>query len=337
MDRILSIIVPAYNVEKYLRECLESLVIEEDAGRMEVLIIDDGSTDGSRAIGKEYEKRFPDTFRIISKENGGHGSALNRGIREAAGNYIKVVDGDDWLDTEELKKMLRFLETASQDLIAANYCWVDTVSRKKTVQQETPFDGVVYGKTYAMDEIGDRTYIKMHSVIIKTEVMRKVPFSIDEHCYYVDSEYVMFPIPFTKTVVFLDSYLYMYRVGRKHQSVNTVQMAKNKFQHLKVFYRLLEYYRWARARKETTAGQLKYLEHGIALIFKSQYKVFLCCRYTGALKKELMDFDRNIRQDYPEIYNRINSRAVEIIRMFHFGMFGPSCFAFKCISRILRK
>lgn len=337
MDRILSVIVPAYNVEKYLRECLDSLIIREEPDRMEVLIIDDGSTDSSREIGLSYEKRFPDIFRVISKKNGGHGSALNRGIAEADGKYIKVVDGDDWLDTEELKKMVDFLETADQDMIAANYCWVDTYSRKKTVQQEAPFEGVIYGKTYTMDEIGDRTYIKMHSVIIKTEVMRKVPCPIDEHCFYVDSEYVMFPIPFTQKVVFLDSYLYMYRIGRKNQSVNSAQMAKNKSQHLKVFYRLLEYYRWAKTQKGTTRGQIQYLEHGISLIFKSQYKVYLCCPYSGKLKQELIAFDKKIMDEYPEIYKRTDSRAVKIIRMFRFGMFRPSCVAFKCISRILKK
>lgn len=335
-EKVLSVIVPVYNVEQYLRECLDSLIVDMRRDRMEVLVINDGSTDRSGQIAKEYENRFPTLFKVIIKENGGHGSALNTGIREASGKYLKVVDGDDWLDTKQLEKMLKFLEIADQDLVAANFYWVNTHTKKKKAQQKEPFQGVIYRKTYMMDEIADRTYIKMHSMIIKTEIMKKVPFSIDEHCYYVDSEYVMFPIPFVSTVIFLDSYLYMYRVGRMHQSVNLTQMVKNGPQHMKVFQRLLEYYNWAKMQG-MTPGQMAYVEHGIALIFKSQYKVFLCCPYSEKIKQELAAFDHMVREEYPAIYSRTGSPAVKMIRMFQFGMFWPASYGFKCLCKLLKK
>ena len=336
MEKLLSIIVPAYNVERYLQECLQSLVVCSGQEQVEVLIINDGSTDNTKRIAEGYVDHYPMIFQVISKENGGHGSALNRGIQEASGKYLKVVDGDDWLDTEELEKLLCFLRNADQDIIATNYFWVDTHSRKKTVQQRTPFKGVIYGKTYTLSELRDKCYIKMHSMTVRTEIIRKSPFPIDEHCYYVDSEYVMYPIPFAESVVFLDSWLYQYRVGRKHQSVNLSQMAGNKAQHLKVFCRLLEYYDWVRASSAGT-GQIDYLQHGIALIFKSQYKVFLCCPYSEEMKKELIHFDRMVMEKYPEIYRRADSKAVKLIRMFHFRMFRLIGYIFRFSHRIMGK
>lgn len=98
MDKALTVIVPVYNMEKYIRQCLESLVIGEALDRIEVLVVLDGSKDGSAEIAYEFVEQYPDTFRIIYKANGGHGSAINTGLMMASGEYVKILDSDDWVE-----------------------------------------------------------------------------------------------------------------------------------------------------------------------------------------------------------------------------------------------
>ena len=101
-NKVLSVVIPAYNMEKYIKQTLDSLICDEYMDKLEVLVIDDGSKDDTAAIAKTYEDRYPGTFRVISKENGGHGSALNKGIELATGKYYRPLDADDWVDTSEI-------------------------------------------------------------------------------------------------------------------------------------------------------------------------------------------------------------------------------------------
>ena len=104
MDKVLTVIVPVYNMEKYIRQCLESLVIGEVLDRIEVLVVLDGSKDGSAEIAYEFVEQYPDTFRIIYKANGGHGSAINTGLMMASGEYVKILDSDvTFFDIESTK------------------------------------------------------------------------------------------------------------------------------------------------------------------------------------------------------------------------------------------
>ena len=107
MSKILSVVIPTYNMEKYLEKCLNSFIYNEGADELEVLIVNDGSKDNSVNIAKEFEKKYPNIFKVIDKENGGHGSTINAGLKVASGKYFKVVDADDWVETDELKKLIR--------------------------------------------------------------------------------------------------------------------------------------------------------------------------------------------------------------------------------------
>ena len=121
MEKILTITVPSYNVEKFLNQTLNSFIHDEILDDIEVLIVDDGSKDHTAEIGKEYEEKYPQSFRVISKENGGHGSTINRGIAEAKGRYFKVVDGDDWVNTEDFVRLIQKLKGCSADYVFTNY------------------------------------------------------------------------------------------------------------------------------------------------------------------------------------------------------------------------
>ena len=125
MNKILTIVVPTYNMQDYLNRCLDSLiVVPELMGQLEVLVINDGSKDNSSVIGHEYEARYPNTFRVIDKENGNYGSCVNRGLAEAKGKYIKILDADDWFNTKEFEDYLRNLSTVEVDLVLTSYYFV---------------------------------------------------------------------------------------------------------------------------------------------------------------------------------------------------------------------
>ena len=140
MSKTLTIAVPMYRVETYIDECLASLAIPEAEEDLEVLIVNDGSTDSSRARAARYEARWPGVFRIVDKENGGHGSAVNRGVREASGRYFKVVDGDDYVDRDGLLRLITFLKKCGADMVLTNYSWVDdrTGRQKQEVKEICP-------------------------------------------------------------------------------------------------------------------------------------------------------------------------------------------------------
>ena len=120
-DKLLTITVPVYNTEEYLPKCLDSLIIDEYMDILEVLIVIDGSPDNSLTIAQEYAQRYPNTFIVINKENGGHSSAINKGLELATGKYFKLLDSDDWFNKDSFKVFLERLSNLDVDLILTNY------------------------------------------------------------------------------------------------------------------------------------------------------------------------------------------------------------------------
>ena len=108
--KVLTVLVPTYNVEKYLRRCLDSLLLPEVFEEIEVLVVNDGSKDGSADIARAYEKKYPQTVVFVDKENGGHGSTINVGIEKAQGTYFKVLDSDDWVNIGDFIEFVKRLK-----------------------------------------------------------------------------------------------------------------------------------------------------------------------------------------------------------------------------------
>ena len=317
MNKILTVTVPVYNVERYLAECLDSFIIDEMMEFLEVLIIDDGSPDESFKIAEKYVKSYPDVFRLIRKENGGHGSVINRGIKEAAGRYFKVVDSDDWVDKNSFIQLMRTLAKTDSDIVYSNYFWVDDKSGKKSIEFEQPFSGVKYHKEYMINEIKDNYFLKMHGYTIKTDILRKIP-KIDEHCFYVDMEFVLFPIPFVETITFIKDFVYMYRIGNTNQSMSTEKLKRNSENYDRVLKRLFIYY-----IQETNieVQKKKYLEQVLARMVVSRIKIFLCYSYSLKIKTDLKKFDDLIKIKYPAVYKKVDNRAVLFLRSTNYYIY----------------
>lgn len=285
MNKILTVVIPAYNVEKYLDDTLFSFVEESILSDLEVLVVDDGSKDGTAEIGNRYAQKYPQTFRVISKENGGHGSTINVGIREAKGRYFKVVDGDDWVNTDGFVQLMQRLKSCNSDFVFTNYSkYYDDVQKEEKV---------VYGhlepdKEYIFSEVCNQEVLQMHALTIKTSILQENRITLDEKCFYVDAEYVVFPVPYVHTVTFFDCYVYMYRLALDTQSVSILGFQKHINDHLRVCYRVLEFAKNYKASETAVPAYVQYIEKRAAQLICTQSTIY--SSYPWDDKKIIADF-----------------------------------------------
>ena len=308
----LTISIAAYHVEKYLAETLECFLIPEVTNQLEVLIINDGSGEGINEIARKYVEKYPEIFRLIDKENGGHGSTVNRGIQEATGRYFKTVDGDDLVLAEGLAELLAYLETAEEDLVVTDYTCFHDGTKEIVAQGKHDFPGKEYRKTYAFDEISDKVYINMHAAAYRTELLKNMGRQLDEHCFYVDAEYNLYPIPFVETVAFLEKPVYSYRLGMVTQSMDIHNMQRNCAHHEMVLTHLLEFYQGM--KDHVTPEKRAYLARGTARILTSQYKIYLSYPAAKEHKNQIRAWDKRVKKEYPEVYRSVANPAVKWLR-----------------------
>lgn len=222
--KILSVAIPCYNSEAYMEKCIKSLLV--GGNDVEILIVDDGSSDRTAEIADDYQKRYPNIVKAIHQENGGHGEAVNAGLRNATGLYYKVVDSDDWVDAEAYHKILHTLKELvggpdTVDMVISNFVYDKVGAKRKKVMQYR--SALPKEKIFTWSEMGKLHtghYILMHSVIYRTKLLRECGLELPKHTFYVDNLFVYIPLPYVKTLYYLDVDLYRYFIGRNDQSVN---------------------------------------------------------------------------------------------------------------------
>ena len=244
--KVLSIAIPSYNSEAYMANCIESLLTGGED--VEILIVNDGSKDGTARIADEYAAKFPNIVRAINQENGGHGEAVNAGLRNATGAYFKVVDSDDWVDTKAYKEILSLLKQMLTDhvqleMLISNFVYdKQGASFKKVMNYRSVLP---QNQIFTWDQIGHfkkGQYILMHSVIYRTQMLRDCELELPKHTFYVDNIFVYQPLPAVKTIYYLDVDFYHYFIGRDDQSVNEKVMIKRIDQQLRVNKLMIDYY-----------------------------------------------------------------------------------------------
>ena len=242
--KTLTVVVPCYNSQDYMRKCIDSILPGGDD--IEILIVNDGSTDRTAEIAEGYQKTYDGIVRLINQPNKGHGGAVNTGIREASGKYIKIVDSDDWVDGKAYKEILTALKNFSYsgtdvDMIISNFVYEKQGKRHKKVMK---YDSVLPQKQiFTWDYIGKfhvGQYILMHSVIYRTQVLRDCGLALPEHTFYVDNLYVYAPLPYVKTMYYINANFYRYYIGRQDQSVNESVMIKRIDQQMRVNMLMIE-------------------------------------------------------------------------------------------------
>ncbi len=242
---VLTIGVPAYNVEKYIEKTLVSILKAKYAAKIEVLVINDGSKDNTAKIVSKYEKESNGIVRLINKENGGHGSTINRAIKEAKGKYFRLVDGDDWVDYENLDKLIDIMETNDCDIIltTGSYDYVEQASFENIISYNNMAEGGIYN-------FEDLTYplygFKKYGPLLttgnyKTKMLQESNFTISEKKPYVDMEFNAFSIRLAKTITYYDLNIYRYLIGREGQTISREFWKKKYKDHEYIIFNILEY------------------------------------------------------------------------------------------------
>lgn len=218
--------------------CIESCLDADD--NVEVIIVNDGSSDGTSKKAHEWERRFPKKVVVIDQENSGHGGAVMAGLHAAHGLYFKVVDSDDWLDDDAMAKIMEYLDRQMEireptDMVIANYVY-DKVHEgtHQTMRYKNVFP---QGRQFGWDDIGhfkQSQYLLMHSVIYRTELLRECHLELPKRCFYVDNIFVYEPLPHVKSMYYMDVDMYHYFIGREGQSVNEKTMLSRIDQQLRV-------------------------------------------------------------------------------------------------------
>ncbi len=241
--KLLTIGIPCYNSASYMDKAIKSALA--GGNDVQIIIVDDGSSDETADISDRYAKEYPDVVQVIHKKNGGHGSAVNAVIEAADGLYIKILDSDDWLDSESLEKVLKtikyLVQTEKQpDLILTNYVYEKEGKRYKKVITQPGFPK---NKIFSWSDVHHFRlghYILMHAAIYKLSLLRECGLKLPEHTFYVDNLYVYLPLPYVHTMYYLDVNLYRYYIGRSDQSVNEQIMIKRIDQQLAVNIKMIE-------------------------------------------------------------------------------------------------
>ncbi|MDE7298103.1 MAG: glycosyltransferase family 2 protein [Lachnospiraceae bacterium] len=375
MNRLLTITIPAYNSEKYLARCLNSLLSCEACRETELLVIDDGSTDGTGRIADAYARRYPEIVRVIHKENGGHGSGINAGIAAAQGKYFRVVDSDDAVDPAAYREYLRRLKDIASDLIATPFvCVTEERSRaaKKLVEKSAgvaeggrrfkksrlqymnreengsePKErksgrkavwrslkrnsgkqkcceiaymreiegaaGLPRGEAFLFEAAARRLHVRMHEMTIRTSILKEHSIRMSEHSFYVDMQYISFPIPWIRTCCILDLPVYRYRLGSEGQSVSAGNMQKNRGQHQEVLRSLVRFYK-ERERAGDSGARLAYLARSIAKMQANQVQTILSLPVGRAAKRELCQAERWLRRECPAAYAANEKKSLRVLR-----------------------
>lgn len=248
--KYISFAIPCYNSQEYMAHAIETILTGGED--VEIIIVNDGSKDNTSKIGHEYAEKYPDIIRVIDKENGGHGDAVNYGLANAEGKYFKVVDSDDWVNAEAYKEVLETLRSfvmgeQTLDMLITNFVYEKQGAKHKRVMQyrtALPKRQLCTWKDVKVFMLGQ--YILMHSVIYRTQMLRECGLELPKHTFYVDNIFVFQPLPYVKTFYYLDVNFYRYFIGRQDQSVNEQVMIGRIDQQLLVTRLMLGYYHSAK-------------------------------------------------------------------------------------------
>lgn len=307
--KLISFAVPCYNSESYMSHCIDTLLKGKE--EVEIIIINDGSKDNTLKIAREYEKKYPNIIKAVDQENGGHGSGVNKGLELATGLYYKVVDSDDWVDEASLKKVLKQIkqwqkEKQEVDLLIVNYVYEREGEQKVIRYQNIPQNKIFTWEETKKFKIGE--YLLMHSAFYRTAFLKKINLKLPHHTFYVDNIFVYYPLPFVKTMFYIDTDFYRYFIGREDQSVNEQIMIKRIDQQLDVTKKMIEFgnpLHDQKNQKKLCTYQLHYLA-----IMMSICTILLKVENTSESKRKINELWKYLKQYDKALYRQLRYQSI---------------------------
>ena len=324
-QKILSVSVASYNLGNMIEQNIKSFVESSVADDIELIITDDGSKDGTPEIVEKYVKQYPNTVKLIKKQNEGPGSTVNSGIKNATGKYFRMVDGDDWVNTENLADYVNLLKTVDVDMVISNFDVYDNSTDKiiKTEKFKLPENTVLNFNDFHLSVPN-----QMHAICYKTSIFKDNNITLD-NCFYTDVEFVLFPVQFVKTLIYFNKTIYVYRVAQATQSVNPNSMRKNIAQHERVLEHLLETYSSNVTKYDE--GNRDYIASRIALMANTNLNTLLLFEPSKENKARTKNFFVYLKNKNKEIYNIFKkSKKALLLNLSNF-------LSYNLVSKIIRK
>ncbi len=314
MKKILTILIPTYNMEKYLDRCLSSLLVDDERmNRFEALIINDGSKDKSSEIAHAYQERYPDTYIVIDKENGHYGSCINRGLQEASGTFVRILDADDCFDTAVFTRFLDFLSrneiSEKADIVLSDYIDVDNELNPYRELKYSNYDGPV-----SLNEISEHDMLEwfMPGITYRTSLPFDHSYRQLEGVAYTDQEWAFTPAAYAKTLYRFGESLYLYVHGREGQTVNDAVHARNLHVEIQVIERLISTY--GSISEQIVPESRLFLRKRLRLLSTHMYQYYLLTflRYKPSIT-ELRSFDQFLKEQDPALYTEISDYTTRIV------------------------
>ena len=318
MDKILTIIIPTYNMEKYLDKCLTSLIIEDKElmKQFEVLVVIDGAKDRSSEIAHIYQNRYPETFVVIDKENGNYGSCINRGLKEATGWYVKILDADDSFDTVSFSRFLDQIQNLPKDtdVIFSGYHVVNEQDNVTSSYLRNLMPCSYMNWSNVAHSLMGEHHLAMHEVTYRLSLLRDMNYLQTEGISYTDQEWIFYPMTNAKSFYLIDAYVYKYLVGRVGQTMDPKVLQKGVGAHIIIANRMLPYYKKCQ-NKNNEANN--YLRNNLLWLLNHIYSMCLLSNKNGIELDKLIAMDLKIQKEIPELYNCVSNFKTTIVGHFN--------------------
>lgn len=310
--KYITFVIPCYNSQDYMEHAIQSALVGGEA--VEILVVNDGSTDRTQEIAELYQEKYPTIVKAIEQPNGGHGAAVNTGIHHATGKYLKVIDSDDWLDEQALKKVLSVLMDLEKqheevDMLITNYVYEKVGVKKKRVVRYAnalPKDCIFTWddvRHFRMDQ-----YLLMHSLIYRTAVLRQSRLYMPRHTFYVDNVFVYVPLPYVHKMYYLDVDLYRYFIGRDDQSINEQTMIKRIDQQYLVAHTIIDSYKTTDLENRKLRTYMR--KHELILMLISS--IIAIRSHNSEYLKMKDDLWEYLKQKDPQTYRKLRYSALGI-------------------------
>lgn len=307
--KLLTIAIAAFNVSSTIRTTLDSLVCSSNISAFDILVVDDGSIDDTASIVSEYVHLYPDSIRLIQKQNGGWGSAVNHGMQHSAGKYFLQLDADDYLINIDL--LFEDLEETQADLVYLPFAVFRDPSLD-IIKIIGKYSGCQFRSNTLITEL-DNFSPSIHNLIVRIDLLQQNNISITERCFYTDVEYVLKVCNIAKDIVFLPYPLYAYRIASSGQSMSQAGIRAHYKDHLRMLEGLLQLY-----QNEMHENARKVFETRLSTACYYQYLFFFALACNHEQKHELVLFDTYLRKHFPFFYSRMPGKFICLLRRLRF-------------------
>lgn len=297
-------------MENYLPQCLDSLLIPS-FNKIEVLVINDGSKDRTSEIAHEYAAKYPDSIRVIDKENGNYGSCINRGLKEISGKYVKILDADDSFQTDSLAQYLDYLEKTDADAIFNDYVVVspeNKIIESHTYNNFRPYDSIDVGQL--IDTFPFRK-MAMHAIAYKVSIFKTLDYHQTEGISYTDDEWIFSPISKVETVAYCPLTVYRYLLGREGQTASELAVQRNIGHIAKTLSKMLDIY-----EKSSTLSDFhdKYLRKRIERKKNILYSICILSNQ-DLISFDLSKFDNELKSNHPDFYSSLGDDTMGAFKL----------------------